>query len=56
MEIYYSTVSAIAHGYNRLSSIFDYADVQRTHLPKHLRIPVDLEYIGYVRLLFSKRS
>jgi AAA+ ATPase superfamily predicted ATPase len=55
-ETYYSIVSAIAHGYNRLSSISDYTGIPRTHLPKYLKILVDLEYIEYVKPLFSKRG
>ncbi len=55
-EIYYSIVSAIAHGHNRLSSIADYTGIERTHLPKYLRTLMDLDYIEYVVPIFSKRG
>ncbi len=55
-QTYYSVVAAIAYGYNRLSSISDYTGIPRTHLPKYLKILVDLGYIEYVKPLFSRRG
>ncbi len=55
-ETYYSIVSAIAYGYNRLSSISDYTGIPKTHLPKYLKILVDLGYIEYVKPLFSRKG
>lgn len=55
-ELYYSIVAAIAAGHNRLTEIANYTGIQRTHLPKYLRILSDLGIIAHVTPIMGKKG
>lgn len=55
-EVYYSIVAAIATGHTRLTDIANYTGIQRTHLPKYLRILTDLGLVKRVTPVIGKRG
>ncbi len=55
-EIYYSIVAAVATGRTRLTEIANYTGIQRTHLPKYLRILSDLGIIEHVKPVIGKKG
>jgi len=55
-ELYYSIVAAIAAGHTRLTDIANYTGIQRTHLPKYLRVLTDLGMIMRVTPIMSRKG
>ncbi len=55
-ELYYSIVAAIAAGRTRLTDIANYTGIQRTHLPKYLRVLTDLGMIMRVTPIMSRKG
>lgn len=55
-ELYYSIVAAIAAGHTRLTEIANYSGIQRTHLPKYLRVLTDLGIVRRVTPIMGKKG